>query len=69
MELPNSKFEHVYAVVRFDFPVDVTHPENSIAIVKVLSSRVGADEEASRLTVSNGDKGCRYKVLIARYAP
>jgi len=66
MEKRNSKWPHVYAVVWFDSPVDVTNPENSVAVVKVLTSKVNAEREAERLKRINGDKGCDYVVYTTR---
>ena len=65
-EQPHSKFQHVYAVVRVDLPVSPESPENSIAVVKVFSAKIQADEERMRLGQANEDKGCRYHVQITR---
>jgi hypothetical protein len=58
MDTPHSKHKHLFAVVRYDLPVDSEHPENSIAVVKVLSNREAAGVEAARLRTINGGKGC-----------
>ena len=68
LDLPNLKFEHLYAVVRFDFPVNPEYPENSVTIVKAFSTRPAAEKEASRLNELKKEKGCRYKFYIFRYA-
>jgi len=66
---PHSKFQHVYAVVRIDTPVSQEQPENSIAVVKVLSSCIAAKDEASRLNKVNESKGCVYAVYTTRLVP
>jgi hypothetical protein len=68
-ETAHSRFQHVYTIVRFDFPVDQDYPENSVAIVKVLSSKMLAKKELSRLCKLNAAKGCRYEMRITRLVP
>jgi len=67
LEKPHSKFEHVYAIVRFDFPVNPESPTNSVNVVKVFSSSEIADTEAARLNRVNQDKRCSYHVYITRF--
>lgn len=67
--MPNSRFRHVYAIVRIDSPVDQDHPENSVSVVKVLSSADAADAEAMRLNKLNTDKGCSYLIFTTRLVP
>ncbi len=67
MDKPHSKYLHVYAIVRFDLPVSQSNPENSAIVVKVLSSRVLAEQEASRLREVNKEKRCVYNVQITRF--
>jgi hypothetical protein len=69
MDKPHSRHEHVYALVRFDLPVNQTTPENSVAVVKVLCSRELAQQELVRLNERNGDKGCRYVSYTSRLIP
>lgn len=66
---PHSKFQHVYAVVRFDFPVDQDRPENSVMVVKVFRSEDAADQEMFRLNKLNAAKGSRYEVRTSRLVP
>ena len=66
-ELPHSKFQHVYVVLRFDFPLDTNEPSNAVSAVKVFASRERADEEATRLNRLNQDKQCWYEVQISRF--
>jgi len=67
MDKPHSKYPHVYAVVRFDFPVSQSNPENTAAVVKVLPSRILAEKEASRLREVNSGKRCVYVVQATRF--
>jgi hypothetical protein len=66
-ETPNSKFIHLYAIVRVDLPVNQDHPTNCIAVVKVFSSKKSAEQEASRLNKINEGKKCHYGVYISRF--
>ena len=68
-ETTHSKFRHLYAVLRIDLPVNADSPENSIAVVKVFSSRFAAEQEVSRLNKLNSGKGCRYVLNITRLVP
>jgi hypothetical protein len=68
-EKQNSKFQHVYAIVRIDFPLDLDNPENTIAVVKVHSSKSDAESEVSRLKEINQEKGCNYTVYTTRLVP
>lgn len=65
----HSKFRHLYAVLRIDLPVNPDNPENSIAVVKVFSSKLSAEQEVSRLNKLNSGKGCRYVLNVTRLAP
>jgi hypothetical protein len=47
-ETPHSKFPHLYAVLRIDRPVNADNPENSIAVVKVFSSKLSAEQATSK---------------------
>jgi hypothetical protein len=64
---PLSRFLHLYAIVRFDFPLHSQNPTNNIPVVKVFSSQEAADQEASRLNHINADKSCKYEVQITRF--
>ena len=65
-ETPHSRFLHVYAIVRFDFPLDTSYPTNTATVVKVFVSKQAADQEASRLNQLNADKHCHYEVFTTR---
>jgi len=66
---PHSTFQHVYAVVRIDVPVNQSDPGNSVAVVKVLFTKVAAEQEVSRLHKVNGGKGCIYTMKTTRLVP
>jgi len=44
--------------------VSESKPEDSLAIVKVFSSKPPAKEEAVRLDKVNADRRCEYVVLV-----
>jgi len=44
-------------------------PENSVAVVKVLSSKALAEQEISRLSQVNRTKKCRYEMRTTRLIP
>ena len=45
------------------------NPEDSLAVVKVFSSKASADEESVRLNKVNAQKGCKYVVLVTHLIP
>jgi len=65
MDKPHSKYQHVYAIVRFDsYATDL---ENTATVVKVMASRAEAEKEASRLREVNKGKRCAYRVQTTRF--
>lgn len=66
VERKHSKYRHMYAVVRIDFPVNVNQPENSFSVVKVFVSKEAAENEAERLNTVNADKRCAYHTYVTR---
>ncbi|HEX2330210.1 MAG TPA: hypothetical protein VHN74_15905 [Candidatus Angelobacter sp.] len=65
-EQPHSKYPHVHAIIRIDLPLDQGAPENSIAVVKVMSSKLMAEDEITRLNNINAGKSCRYTLQTTR---
>lgn len=65
-ERKHSKYRHVYAVVRIDFPVSLDQPENSVSVVKVFASKEAAEHDAERLNTVNADKRCAYHTYLTR---
>ena len=66
MEKPHSKYLHGYAVVRVDLPINLEHPGDCIAVVKVFDSKVQAEREAERLKTINDSVDCDYLVYTTR---
>jgi hypothetical protein len=64
MDKPNSKYLHLYAIVRFD---SYLSGENGATVVKVFQSKELAEQEASRLREVNKGKQSTYAVQIARF--
>ena len=64
---PHQKYPHVYAIVRFDLCVSRSSLEYSATVVKVLSSRDQAEQEAARLRDVNKGKECTYDVQTTRF--
>jgi hypothetical protein len=65
-EKQHSKYRHVYAVVRIDFPVDADQPENSFSVVKVFASKESAERDTERLSLINAGKRCSYHTYVSR---
>jgi hypothetical protein len=61
---PNSKYPHVYAIVRID---SYKASEKSATVVKVMATRDQAEQEAERLRRVNQGKRCIYDVQITRF--
>ena len=53
MDQEHSWYLHLFALVRYDIPVDTVCVQNSISVVKVFADRDLADREAKRLSVLN----------------
>jgi len=49
MNTPHSKYEHVFAIVRYEEFVVDTLIEDKISVVKVLRNAAAADAEVERL--------------------
>ena len=64
MDAPHYKWPHVYAILRFDLPLD---SPDRVTVVRVLTSKEAADQEVGRLMKVNGDKGCEYVAYTTRF--
>ena len=64
---PHSRFEHVYAIVRFHFSIDSQYPMNNVTVANVFSSEEAAGREASRLNHINSEKSGHYDVYATRF--
>jgi len=57
----------VFAIVRFDdFQPESIPIDQRIRIVRVVRDQGTAESEVQRLTMVNGDKGCRYRWYATR---
>ena len=56
----HSKYKHVYPIARINLPFNQENPSYTFSVVKVLTSQVEAEAEASRLNQLNANKGCVY---------
>ncbi len=68
VDQPNSRFNHVYVVVRFDEPAILENWHDAVKILRVFDSREAAEQEAGRLRSINGPCKCTYEVHFAHSA-
>jgi len=66
MNRPNKKHSQGFAVVRVHTPVDQTHPENNISVLKIFGTKETANAERDRLSRANASKDCLYFVALTR---
>ena len=67
MDRENSKYTHLFALVRYEIPTDLASFHNSISVVKVFADREAAETEAKRLGSINSLLKCRYEVQVTRF--
>jgi hypothetical protein len=64
---PNSKYEHVFAIVRVDTFHDMDTPvQDTVTVKKVVWSRDTAEQEVARLNELNSSKGSVYFWTVTR---
>lgn len=66
--MPNTKFDHVYAIVRVD-AVDSSEClrlPDTITVKKIMKSKEAAEQEVLRLNAVNSSKGCVYFTQLTR---
>lgn len=64
---PNSKYDHVYAIVRVDAFDDANTPVEALCTVtKIVWTEEAAVTEVARLNQLNNDKGSRYFFQLSR---
>jgi hypothetical protein len=65
---PNKKYQHVYAIVRFETDADEEAPiDFRITVKKVVADPHYADREVKRLNDLNKDKGAYYFSQVTRF--
>jgi hypothetical protein len=69
MDTPHSKYAHLYALLRYDEPVDRNNWQDAVTVVKVFTDRAAAEGEAKRLATINDKSKCIYAVQTTRQAP
>jgi hypothetical protein len=67
-ELPNRKYEHVYAIIRLDKNVvSASIPDrNLITVTKVVLTKEEAEREVTRLSQLNVAQGSEYYCDVTR---
>jgi hypothetical protein len=64
---PNSKFDHVYAIVRVDeYPGLVVPTEETVSVIKVLWEAEAAKREVGRLNAQRRTEGSHYFLQVTR---
>lgn len=64
---PNSKYRHVYVIIRFDHFHDESAPiELKTTVTKVYLSAETAEAEAKRLNEFRSSQGIAYQVQLGR---
>ena len=62
----NSKYNHLFAVIRIDMFQEEAPLEEKITITKIVLTQEAAEQEVKRLNALNGSKGCLYFWQITR---
>ena len=64
---PSPRFDHVYAIVRYDAFLDEGAPINiRVTVKKVVLDLHAAEAEVRRLNELNGGKGAHYFMQVTR---
>jgi hypothetical protein len=65
---PNKKFQHIYAVVRYETDADENTPiDLRVTVKKVVVDPHHAEEEVKRLNNLNKEKNCYYFYQVTRF--
>jgi hypothetical protein len=67
MDQKHSKYEHLFALIRFDLPINHDRIEDSVSVVKVFATRSDAEAEVRRLSSINDLSKCKYEVQVTRF--
>jgi hypothetical protein len=63
---PSARYDHVYAIVRYDTTASDTPPEVRFTVKKIVTDPGVAEQEVKRLNELNKDKGCYYFSQVTR---
>jgi hypothetical protein len=66
MHSPHLKHLHLFALVRYDLPIDHTNWQSAVSVIKVFTNREDAEAEVRRLTLINDPSKCVYEVQTTR---
>jgi hypothetical protein len=66
MATPHSRYTHLFALLRYDEPVDRENWQSAVSVVKVFARREAAKAELQRLTSLNAPPKCTYAVQVTR---
>jgi hypothetical protein len=66
MDKPHSKYQHLFAVLRYDLPIDGTNWQRAVSVVKAFTNRDDADAEVQRLCLVNDASKSIYEVQTTR---
>jgi hypothetical protein len=69
METPHSRYTHLFALLRYDEPVDRENWQSAVSVIKVFTRRGAAEAELQRLTSLNAASKCIYAVQTTRLMP
>lgn len=65
---PNRKYQHIYAILRYETDADVSTPiDLRITVKKVVIDPQYAEREVKRLNELNKDKGSYYFCQVTRF--
>lgn len=65
---PNKKYQHIYAIIRYETDADECSPiDLRITVKKVVVDPHFADQEVKRLNELNKDKGAYYFSQVTRF--
>jgi len=65
---PNRKYQHMYAIIRYETDADINAPiDLRITVKKVVVDPHYAEKEVKRLNELNKDKGSYYFCQVTRF--
>jgi hypothetical protein len=65
---PNRKYQHMYAIIRYETDADMNAPiDLRITVKKVVVDPHYAEKEVKRLNELNKDKGSYYFCQVTRF--